>query len=409
MFFDLLALQAALESFRTSGRWRSLCQLAAGLLLATAFFSKQNYGLFFAPVVLAVLAAGELPRLRRACLSLALMGAGTAIGAGVALAWAWIFSDPAAFVDRVFRVAGEIGRGRLTGWSLMSALSLGSAPQFIEVEALAVLMGAIALAVAAVNYRRPVWREMAPAAVCALALPFYHHLTQTFAFQYWDNDMAFAFLATCAGLGLFERLYRSISLSRVGSAAAAPRLPSGPAVRAAFRIVGGLWLALSVAFIAASAWARHVNDNGWHTTFQHRIRAEGLDGLRWGTHTMLGLDTTLEPEDFERTVDYLKNRGGSFYVMGVSGVLYGLLRVPPPQPLLYYQPRHSFLLSEASHIDEAILSSLERNDVRTVVRESITWAGPGFPYFPRTSAWVESRFRKTAQFGIYEIRERIAP
>jgi hypothetical protein len=61
MFFNFLALQAVVEALGASGRRRDLWQLAGGFSLALAALSKRNFGLFFIPIVFAVLAAGELP------------------------------------------------------------------------------------------------------------------------------------------------------------------------------------------------------------------------------------------------------------------------------------------------------------------------------------------------------------
>ena len=55
MLFDLLALQAVVESRSASGYRRGLWQLAGGFSLALAALSKQNYGLFFIPIVFAML------------------------------------------------------------------------------------------------------------------------------------------------------------------------------------------------------------------------------------------------------------------------------------------------------------------------------------------------------------------
>ena len=67
MFFDLLALQAVVESLYTSGYRRSLWQLVGGFSMALAVLSKQNFGLFFIPIVVAVVVAADLPDVRRAC------------------------------------------------------------------------------------------------------------------------------------------------------------------------------------------------------------------------------------------------------------------------------------------------------------------------------------------------------
>jgi 4-amino-4-deoxy-L-arabinose transferase-like glycosyltransferase len=92
MLFDLLALQAMVESFRASGYRRGLWQLAGGFSLGLAALSKQNYWLCFIPIALAVVATGELPDLRRTCRAVLLAGTGTAATISIFLGWVWAFS-----------------------------------------------------------------------------------------------------------------------------------------------------------------------------------------------------------------------------------------------------------------------------------------------------------------------------
>jgi hypothetical protein len=118
----------------------------------------------------------------------------------------------------------------------------------------------------------------------------------------------------------------------------------------------------------------------------------------------------LRREDFEATVRHLRGTKGNFFVMGDSVLLYGLLRVPSPQPLLYFQAGHSFLAQDLPYLDEWMVSSLKRNDVRVVVGEKVTLDGGGmgrYRSFRSVWAWFRNGFRHTADYGNYEIWERI--
>jgi hypothetical protein len=71
---------------------------------------------------------------------------------------------------------------------------------------------------------------------------------------------------------------------------------------------------------------------------------------------------------------------------------------PPPQV---------FLLNEIPQVDNRIVTSLERNRVRIVVRETATFLETTdlYPSFPQTWAWFQTNFQKVGQFGIYEVWE----
>jgi hypothetical protein len=54
----------------------------------------------------------------------------------------------------------------------------------------------------------------------------------------------------------------------------------------------------------------------------------------------------LRKVDFEDLVSYLAAKRSTFFVMGDSALLYGLLGVRSPQPVLYFEPSHCFLEEE---------------------------------------------------------------
>jgi hypothetical protein len=95
--------------------------------------------------------------------------------------------------------------------------------------------------------------------------------------------------------------------------------------------------------------------------------------------------------------------------MGDSSILYGILGVRSPQPLLYFLPSHSFLEKEIPRLDEMVSASLERSGIGVVVREKVTYlpeVHDAYPRFPRTWAWFTSNFDHVSDFGNYEIWER---
>src|SRR2546430_5294264 len=60
---------------------------------------------------------------------------------------------------------------------------------------------------------------------------------------------------------------------------------------------------------------------------------------------------------------------------GDTTILYGILHRQSPQPLLYYQPGHSFTDRDISRLDQVILQSLQTRNVQTIVREQFTFMG----------------------------------
>ncbi len=408
MFFDLLALQAAVESLHASRHWRVACQVASGTLLAIACLSKQNYGLFFVPVVFLVMLAGELPDLKRALSSAFRAAAGMAAVAVLFVCWVWLFSDFSSFVEQVFLVGGEIGKSRATVGALSEAISLGSVPNRFQVDLIAFVFGCIGLFLAFSNAGGPIWREMAAASTCAVAMPWFRSFAQISTYNDWQNNMAFVGLSACLGIGIFLSLSVHIANSGRDSAATFPYLPG---VRVCLILLMSAWTALMVFEEARWSLRRTVQQFSKLTTFRDMVAVHGLEQLRWGEPTMINETTVLQRTDFERVFSCLAAKKRAFFVMGDSTLFYGLLRVTSPQPLLYFQQSHSFRPRDIARLDLAVLAALEKNNVSVVVREKATFlkqVAEAYREFPLTWAWFTNQFTQVAEFGNYEIWERRA-
>jgi hypothetical protein len=414
MFFDLLALQAVVESLRASGYRRGLWQLVGGFSLALAALSKQNYGLFFVPIVLAVVAAGELPDVRRACRSVLLAGTGMAATIAIFLGWVWVFSDFSSFVQRTLVVAGEIGRLRMTPSVIGQALAFNGAPNLFQIDLIGVFSGGIALFLACSNLlakdsEGTIWRETAPACAVAVLAPWFRCLTQATTMNEWQNNFAFVGLAGCLGVSLCFRIIGYISIVPVAGRGVSLRLPSARSVKICLLVGAGIWGVVALRYEGRAAWSRTVQQFAKGTVFRDSVRVRGMERVRWGEPTSIGNTTTLERADFEGLVSYLSAKGGNFFVMGDSAMLYGLLGTSSPQPLLYFLPSHSFLEKEIPRLDEMVSASLERSRIGVVVREKVTYLQgvyDAYAQFPRTWAWFTLHFDHVSDFGNYEIWER---
>jgi 4-amino-4-deoxy-L-arabinose transferase-like glycosyltransferase len=414
MFFDLLALLAVVESLRASGHRRSFWRLGGGFLLAVAVLSKQNYGIFFAPIVFAVVAAGELPDVRQACRSVLLAGAGMAATITIFLGWVWVFSDFASFVQRYLVVAGEIGRLRVTPGVIGLALTFNGAPNLFQIDLIGVFSGGIALFLACSNLlakdsEGTIWRETAPACAVAVLAPWFRCLAQATTANEWENSFAFVGLASCLGVSLWFRIIDYISIVPVADRGVSLRLPSARSVKICLLVLAAIWGVVALGHEGRAAWARTVQQFAKGTRFRDSVRVRGMEPVRWGEPTMIDKTTILQRADFEGLVSYLSANGGPFFVMGDSTMLYGLLGTRPPQPLLYFMPSHSFLKKEIPRLDEMVSASLERNKVGIVVREKVTFLTEihdSYAQFPRTWGWFTSHFDHVSDYGNYEIWKR---
>ena len=409
MFFDLLALQAAVESLHAAGFRRSFWQVACGISLAVAMFSKQNFGTLFVPIVFAVLVAGELPDLRRVFRSILIAGAGLAAGLAIFVGWVRVFSDWPSFVQRAIVVAGEIGRTRLTPTALAHALTFEAVPNAFQIDLLGILAGGIALSIAFSNLwskdSNPiVWRELAPVNVIAIVLPVFHSVTQTTTLNEFQNSFAFVPLVAALAAGLLFRVMDYVVIAPAVNL----RLPSARSVKIFLSAAIGLWGLMVLVYIGKAAWARSIQEFTKGTRFSDAIQVRGMEWVRWGEPTLIDFKSILPRADFENLASYLSAKKDTFFVMGDTTMLYALLGTPSPQPMLYFLPGHSYLPREIPQLDEMVSESLKRNNVRVVVREKVTFlpdVHDAYPQFPRTWAWFTSHFEHAKDFGNYEVWE----
>ncbi|MBL8220952.1 MAG: hypothetical protein JNL62_17095 [Bryobacterales bacterium] len=383
VFFGLAGLTAMLEAARLDGWRRDGLYAMAGLLLAAGAIAKQNFGGLLVPIAFAVAGCGLFVDRRAALRGVWMAAGGFAAGIAAVIGWGWVYSDLAVFRHYVLEVAAAIGRSRMNADSLWKAVTFQAHPLFAQVDLIGIPAAVAALWKVRSRWEPAVWMEIGPAAVCALALPFWRSLLQKLTLNEWENNMALVGLSVCLAVRLTQY------------AAGAGRK---------WVAVGGvsfaLWCVLPVIWISTAVKTRRVHDFAAGASFERVSKVPGLEGLRWGSTNLNGQDA------FERVYGELRRRGTPFLVMGDSTILYALLGAKPPQPLLYFQPGHSFLEREVGELDGVIVESLRRNGVKTVVREKKTHLAEMMNVherFPKTWAWFRDGFRLAEEFGNYEV------
>lgn len=414
VFFNLIAFQAAVESLHASAWRRRAWQFAAGVASGLAVLNKQNFGFLFLPVVLAVLFAGELGGLRKAARAILAAVAGFALTLVLLLGWVALYSDLRLFYRSTVEVAGDIGRSRLTLGLIGRAVRFEGTPYFFQVDLLGPVAVLALLAVAvwrrlAQNPAQLNWRPVAPAIAAAFLLPFYRSFSWIVTLNEWENNFATVGLAACLGASLLLWGFGCVQVRPLFQRGGFGAMSRANLLKLGLLAAIGLWSAMTFAYITKVAWTRTVQQFRKGARFEHPVRVPGMERVRWGEPSHINDHTTVDRDDFEALAGYLAERGRNFFIMGDSILLYGLLRVPPPQPVFYFETSHCYREQDIPELDEWILASLIRNEVEVVVREKETFmpkVRDAYPKFTRTWSWFVSEFDKKAEFGLFEIWER---
>jgi len=280
---------------------------------------------------------------------------------------------------------------------------------------LAMFAGPVLLIVGVFN-RRSASREISQLALLGFllaALPLYQNLFIAVTLNEPQNAEPFIGFILClliSAVLLLRKLSYSVSF-RLKDAALTVGLPSRKVVTilaaAAFLVMIGWVLGEGVNV----ARFRIVQEFNYDTRFVSRLNVPGLERVYWGEPTQIPTrngPVVIQEGDFEGLVRYLESRPANFFVAGDATLLYGILHRESPQPLLYFQPGHSFTAEDIPRLDQAILHALQARNIRNVVREEFAFLGtePAYAIFPHTWAWLNQEFRPARQFGIFKVWER---
>jgi len=158
------------------------------------------------------------------------------------------------------------------------------------------------------------------------------------------------------------------------------------------------------------------------TRFSRPLAVAGLEPLRWGEPTRLwaggdendhrpageGKTVNVQPAHLEELVRRLRQDGEPFFVFPDWTLLYGVVGVPSPQPLLWFHPGLTYPQGGASDLERWIVGELERHGVATVVLEEVSWLGTErrLDDFPLLRTWIRRCFAERERLGLFRWLER---
>jgi hypothetical protein len=330
--------------------------------------------------------------------SVAAFAAGVAVAAGLFLLWLVLFSDPHLFLRHAIEVPMQLGRGRLptrdlrylpfflqaattTGWCY--AVALGAAIQ-----------GVVLLCVDR-DFRRVFMATPTDRLALGLSLliPFVQRLFEVTTLNQRENVIFLSGVALAMGTGLFCRLPAPSERHRLWI----PLLAC---------IIGG-YLLFEMMEGSRNRIVHDVFPSGARTLFRG-LRTPQLASIWWIQPTRPGRrgGPDLKPGEIDAVCKYLSSQQQDFFVLGDSSFLYGVMGVVPPQPLLYLSRNHFFTDSDIPFINDWVLSSLKKRNIRIVVREKDSWSeslSDNYAQLPKVMAWIKNNFHPGPVFGNFEI------
>jgi hypothetical protein len=361
-----LFLLLGLWGLVAGGTWG---RLGAGVALGLSALVKQTIGA--EAILLALLAWPSLERRERR----ALLG-GFLLVAGAFAAWLFLASDPGRFLQDVLLRPSGLGRHRMGGRLVYKAGALLLRfPELLPVHlvlAAGFFLGLRGWILRRRDRRGPLMVGLAVGAAWEALVTENHAV------------VAYGLAGVLAGLLLASSL-RSGWARWVGLVLTAAVLVSG----------------------LDAGWGRVAQDPVARQPLGPPLQLPGLRGLRWQERSPWPGPSAQEMVSLIR---WLRARGQPFFVWPDHTILYGLCRVPSPQPLLWFHRGLTYRLGGDPALEDRILRALARAGIRTVVFEEPSWHGTEtrLADFPRLRDWLRG-LKPVARFGPFTVLQGDPP
>lgn len=379
---------------KTEGTKFEPADFAAGILWGLAFLTKQNYAVFFLPLLfISVAFAPPTPKTER----LHSLWGGVAAIFAIFAAWLLLFSDWRLFIQYFLAIPVNEGLRRLG--------SIGAESSEIRVNAVILFTNlALALSSFAILYSavKKGWVERRGDNSPFLATITLFLITYSYLMIKTTNNNpvnAWGFLPLIIGFG-FLNVDKTVA-------------ESGKILKWALRGTGGVAALSILVFGVLSAWNRNAQDFASPAKFAPLSWPPNAHLLLWCDQTPAGLTddgrrVVIFKKDVERLTKYLATTNAKFFVFPDFTALYGFLGVPSPQPLLWFHKGLTYPCEYDKKLDEGIVGSLKNNEIDTIVVEEYSWFGTAARLndFPLLKKFISANFARKGAIGIYSIYRR---
>lgn len=149
---------------------------------------------------------------------------------------------------------------------------------------------------------------------------------------------------------------------------------------------------------------RKAHDIFGETVFKETLSVKEFKFLKWGGPTSIR-GANVKREEIESLINFLKWENKNFFIFPDFTILYGILNLPSPQPLLWFHKGLTYPAYYDKSIDNWIVQSLKKNNVKIIVIEKYSWFGTEerLRDFPLLISYIEKNFIGVNQIGIFSI------
>jgi hypothetical protein len=402
----------------------TLSALLAGTCAGAAFLCKQNCGMLAAAlglVACSIRAIWTRDSFKRLIL---------AFGAGVAalligfMCYIVLLSDARLFYKYFIAIPFSVGHDRLFGHPFSTAVAflLGGDGNLVQqfCNASAILLALMALCARMGNRdswvsSRGLWSSLGVSCI----------IYQNVLMASTNNDSVngYPFIGLVVGILFREASEWGNAVNMHVSIQGEPtalwnrhRPRTAAACIAAMIAIGIAWKGVDVSI------SRQAHDVFAESDFNAQCHVPILRQLRWGTPTPVGA-RNLEARHIEELVEFLAREHSNFFVFKDFTIMYAMMGVAPPQPLLWFHHGLTYKMDYDRDLDRQIVDSLEQREVKIIVIETSYYTPDSLPHnaygtpllseappelheFPILERYIASRFSKVRDIGLFAIYTR---
>jgi hypothetical protein len=408
-FYSLIALMIMLASLMTRQypAWvdKSLL-LLSGLLTFIAFISKQNAGVLALSTIGILALIKSLPNMRIALARLAMIFSGWTAGLLAFSIWLAWQSNIATFVKHFVVIPTNIGISRLTADIPQNLELLLLAAGSTEIKVIIGFSLFTLIVFVSSKYTSYTNLELDSdrhfSAIVMLSLLLYQNLFILTTNNQPENAFPFIGLILATNFGL------ALPVNKINEAER--RDPRRRIISVVQYLVSAVIfiMIIYIGFIGINtALSRKVHSIFENSEFSHYLRTGNLSALRWGEPTRIG--KLIRGADVDKLASFLENREENFFIFPDFTILYGVVGVPSPQPILWFHKGLTYSNTYDQELDSSIVADLRRNEVNIVVMEKESWfqTSNRLDDFPQLKSYLEENFKKERNIGIFVIYTRM--
>lgn len=398
--FVLTAMSSSVPKVISGFLPRILFLVFSGCCAAFSIITKQNAGLFFLPVFFFLIFTIQKTRGFVLSRSWVYFGLGFILSLSFFLLWIYVKADMALFVQYFLRLpAGE-------GWERFLSSQFRSPIHIFSTRAPSAFITGLAVSGLGIFFRflinfyrscqnKSFSREDFLPFVLGIGLIVFQYIYQRSTFNVDESSFPFVGIISAIAIGSFFSFFKGSRREFLFILSI---------------ILSALWIFYASFHGIRVSLNRKVMLYGPGFAFSKPLNLKGLEHLKLGTSEFSDASPRyIKEEDLAGLCRYLSEKKENFFIFPDVTILYGLMNVPSPQPLLIFHKGLSYPRQYDAGLDQWIVRDLRKNKVSIVILQKYHFSGSlaNLDDFPKLKFYIKENFTKIQEIGNFDIYEKV--